>query len=63
MREGQYEYIHEFKERISEIIDLQKRHHAILENHRMFGPSGVLIIGFPRGKIDKVFCFLGIADL
>jgi hypothetical protein len=41
MREGQYEYIHEFKERISEIIDLQKRHHAILENHRMFGPSGV----------------------
>jgi hypothetical protein len=31
MREGQYEYIHEFKERISEIIDLQKRHHAILD--------------------------------
>ena len=32
MREGQYEYIHEFKERISEIIDLQKRHQAILDS-------------------------------
>ena len=32
MREGQYEYIHEFKERISEIIDLQKRHHAIIDS-------------------------------
>ena len=30
--EGEYEYIHEFKERISEIIDLQKRHHAILDS-------------------------------
>jgi hypothetical protein len=32
MREGQYEYIHEFKERISEIMDLQKRHHDILDS-------------------------------
>ena len=24
MREGEYEYIHEFKERINEILDLQK---------------------------------------
>ena len=32
MREGQYEYIHEFKERISEIIDLQKMHHAIIDS-------------------------------
>jgi hypothetical protein len=32
MREGEYEYIHEFKERISEIIDLQKRHHVILDS-------------------------------
>lgn len=32
MREGEYEYIHEFKERISEIVDLQKRHHAILDS-------------------------------
>ena len=31
MREGEYEYIHEFKERISEIIDLQKKHHAIID--------------------------------
>ena len=32
MREGQYEYIHEFKERISEIMDLQKKHHAIIDS-------------------------------
>ena len=30
MREGQYEYIHEFKDRINEIMDLQKRHHEIM---------------------------------
>jgi len=27
MREGQYEYIHEFKERLDEIIWLQKKHY------------------------------------
>jgi CheY-like chemotaxis protein len=27
MREGEYEYIHEFKERINEILSLQKKHH------------------------------------
>jgi hypothetical protein len=32
MREGEYEYIHEFKERINEIMDLQKKCHAILDN-------------------------------
>jgi hypothetical protein len=32
MRKGEYEYIHEFKERTSEIMDLQKRHHAILDS-------------------------------
>jgi hypothetical protein len=32
MREGQYEDIHEFKERISEIVDLQKMHHAIIDS-------------------------------
>jgi hypothetical protein len=31
MRECEYEYIHEFKERISEIMDLQKKHHAIID--------------------------------
>ena len=31
MRDGQYEYIHEFRERINEILDLQRRHHAILD--------------------------------
>ena len=30
MREGEYEYIHEFKERINEIVDLQKQHHEII---------------------------------
>jgi len=32
MREGEYEYIHAFRERIAEIMDLQKRHHAILDS-------------------------------
>ena len=30
MREGEYEYLHEFKERINEIMDLQKQHHEII---------------------------------
>ena len=30
MREGEYEYIHEFKERINEILFLQKKHHEII---------------------------------
>jgi hypothetical protein len=34
MREGQYEYIHEFKERINEILELQKRHYQIIDNDR-----------------------------
>lgn len=33
LRQGEYEYIHEFKERINEIIDLQKRHYKIIENN------------------------------
>ena len=33
MREGEYEYIHEFKERINEILDLQKKHHQIVDNN------------------------------
>jgi hypothetical protein len=31
MREGEYEYIHEFKERINEILWLQKKHHEIID--------------------------------
>jgi hypothetical protein len=31
MREGEYEYIHEFKERIDEILSLQKNHHQIID--------------------------------
>jgi hypothetical protein len=34
MREGQYEYLHEFKERINEIVDLQKMHHEIIIRNR-----------------------------
>ncbi len=33
MREGEYEYIHEFKERIDEILWLQKKHHEIIDNN------------------------------
>ena len=32
MREGEYEYIHEFKERINEIMSLQKKHHEIIDS-------------------------------
>lgn len=31
MREGEYEYIHEFKERIDEILWLQRKHHTIID--------------------------------
>lgn len=34
VREGQYEYIHEFKERIDEIISMQKKHHEIIEENK-----------------------------
>lgn len=30
LREGEYEYLHEFKERINEIVDLQRQHHQII---------------------------------
>jgi hypothetical protein len=33
MREGDYEYLHEFKERINEIYFLQKKHHEIIDSH------------------------------
>jgi hypothetical protein len=33
MREGQYEYIHEFMERIDEILWLEKKHHDIIDNN------------------------------
>ena len=32
LREDHYEYIHEFKERINEIVDLQRRHYKIIED-------------------------------
>jgi len=32
MREGEYEYIHEFNERINEILFLQKKHHQIIDS-------------------------------
>ena len=34
MREGQYEYIHEYKERINEILDLQRQHHEIIQSNK-----------------------------
>ena len=33
LREGEYEYLFEFKSRISEIVDLQRRHYKIIEDH------------------------------
>ena len=33
MREGNYEYVHEFRERISEIMSLQKKHHQIIDSN------------------------------
>jgi len=32
MREGNYEFIHEFKERIDEILWLQRKHHEIIDS-------------------------------
>jgi hypothetical protein len=34
LREGEYEYLYEFKERINEIIDLQRRHYKIIEDNQ-----------------------------
>jgi hypothetical protein len=34
LREGEYEYLHEFKERINEIIDLQKKAHRIFDDNK-----------------------------
>ncbi len=42
LREGEYEYIREFKERINEIVDLQRMHHEIIiknDNDRAYNPS------------------------
>jgi hypothetical protein len=33
LREGEYEYLYEFKERINEIVDLQRRHYKIIEDN------------------------------
>jgi len=35
MREGEYGYIHEFRERINEILSLQKKHHQIIDNENI----------------------------
>jgi hypothetical protein len=34
LKESRYDYIHEFKERINEIVDLQKRHYKIIEDNQ-----------------------------
>jgi hypothetical protein len=36
LREGEFEYIYEFKERINEIIWLQQKHHDIIQNNINF---------------------------
>jgi len=40
LRQGEFDYIYEFKERINEIMDLQKRHHEIINNN-LHNPSVV----------------------
>jgi hypothetical protein len=32
LRDNQYDFLHEFKERINEIVELQKRHYAIIDS-------------------------------
>jgi deoxyadenosine/deoxycytidine kinase len=42
LREGQFEYLHEFKERINEIVDLQRMHHEIIsrnDNKDVYNPT------------------------
>jgi ATP-dependent RNA circularization protein (DNA/RNA ligase family) len=44
LREGEYEYMHDFKERINEIVDLQRMHHEIIirnDNEKVYNPSVV----------------------
>ena len=38
LRQGEFDYIYEFKERINEIMDLQKRHREIINNN-LHNPS------------------------
>jgi hypothetical protein len=33
LRQGEYEYIHEFKSRVDEIVDLQRRHYQIIDDN------------------------------
>ena len=33
LRAGEYEYIHEYKERIDEILSLQQKHHEIIKSN------------------------------
>ena len=42
LRQGQYEFLHEFKERINEIVDLQRMHHEIIsrnDNDKIYNPA------------------------
>jgi hypothetical protein len=42
LREGEFEYLHEFKERINEIVDLQRMHHEIIsrnDNKDVYNPD------------------------
>ena len=35
LQQGKYEYIHQFRTRIREVLDLQKRHYSIVNNPSM----------------------------
>ena len=35
MRNGEFEYVHEFRERINGILNLQKKHHQIIDTNEL----------------------------
>ena len=58
LRQGEYEYIHEFKERINEIVDLQRQHHEIISKNQ-HNPSVVQssLIALHKLNVTLSNCF------
>ena len=51
MQQGQFEYIHKFKEWIDEILWLQKKHHEIIDNNPNPAVQQTSLAEFPRLNI------------
>jgi hypothetical protein len=49
LREGEYEYLHEFKNRINEIVDLQRMHHEIISKND--GNPSIVQINSYKSKV------------